>query len=94
MERGVEIAMTVDSFSSAVSSLRVFRQDAQIPKKIRVKAKKRDEKTKRSQQSETKFKKCKLTWALKKHSSCFFLINFPDSSIAFRPVFASSVMIG
>ena len=29
--------MTVDSFSSAVSSLRVFRQDAQIPKKIRVK---------------------------------------------------------
>ena len=61
MERGVEIAMTVDSFSSAVSSLRVFRQDAQIPKKIRVKAKKRDEKTKRSQQSETKFKKCKLT---------------------------------
>ena len=35
-ERGVEVTMTVDSFSSAVSSLRVFRQDAQIPKKIKV----------------------------------------------------------
>ena len=49
MERVVELAMTVDSFSSAVSSLRVFQQDAQIPKKIKVKAKKRNEKTKRSQ---------------------------------------------
>ena len=29
--------MAVDSFSSAISSLRVSRQDAQIPKKIKVK---------------------------------------------------------
>ena len=29
--------MTVDSFSSAVSNLRVFRQDTQIPKKVKVK---------------------------------------------------------
>ena len=34
MERGVELAKTVDSFSSAVRSLRVFRQDAQIPKNL------------------------------------------------------------
>ena len=45
MERGVELTMTVDSFSSTVSSLRVFRQGAQIPKKIKVKARKRNEKT-------------------------------------------------
>ena len=29
--------MAVDSFSSAISGLRVFRQDVQIPKKIKVK---------------------------------------------------------
>ena len=37
MERGVELIMAVDSFSFDMNSLRVFRQDAQISKKIKVK---------------------------------------------------------
>ena len=37
MERGVELTMAMDSFSSLISSLRVFPQDALIPKKIKVK---------------------------------------------------------
>ena len=36
MERGVELTVAVDSLSFFISSLRVFRQDAQIPKKIKV----------------------------------------------------------
>ena len=36
MERGVEFTVAVDSLSFSISSLRVFRQDAQIPKKIKV----------------------------------------------------------
>ena len=36
MERGVELTVAVNSLSFFISSLRVFRQDAQIPKKIKV----------------------------------------------------------
>ena len=36
MERGVELTVAVNSLSFFRSSLRVFRQDAQIPKKIKV----------------------------------------------------------
>ena len=36
MERGVALTVAVDSLSFFISSLRVFRQDAQIPKKIKV----------------------------------------------------------
>ena len=36
MERGVEFTVAVDSLPFSISSLRVFRQDAQIPKKIKV----------------------------------------------------------
>ena len=36
MERGVELTVAVDSLSFFISSLRVFQQDAQIPKKIKV----------------------------------------------------------
>ena len=36
MERGVELTVAVDSLSFFISSLRVFRQDAQTPKKIKV----------------------------------------------------------
>ena len=36
MERGVALTVAVDSLPFSISSLRVFRQDAQIPKKIKV----------------------------------------------------------
>ena len=36
MERGVALTVAVDSLSFFISSLRVFRQDAQISKKIKV----------------------------------------------------------
>ena len=36
MERGVELTVAFDSLSFSISSLRVFRQNAQIPKKIKL----------------------------------------------------------
>ena len=56
MERGVELTVAVDSLSFFISSLRVFRQDAQIPKKIKVSF---FQETKRSQWGEAKFTKSK-----------------------------------
>ena len=37
IERGFELTMAVDSFSSAISNQGIFRQDGQIPEKIKVK---------------------------------------------------------
>ena len=89
--------MAVDSFSSAISSLRVSRQDAQIPKKIKVKGLKSIFYFLENEEKSVEWNQvCKMQTYLSlfEETLQFSLKLFVNQFSRFRSLFASSVMIG